>query len=350
MAFNRPTLSELVDRIQTDFVSRLELIGALLRKAVVYVMARVMAGASHMMHGHLEFLGLQLFPDKSEAEFLLRQASLFGISQNAPTFAKCTASVTGTNGTPITHGALLVSSGGFEYSVDADVTISGGVGTIAVTAVEAGSESTVSPGVVLDFESPIGGVSATATVVTSTADGADQEAIDGTRSRLLDRMGDPPMGGNDTDYKEWAESVTGVTRVWVVPRGLGPGTVLVYFARDLDPSPIPDFGEVAAVQAVFDADAPSHATAVAAAPTLNPIAMTLSIVPDNANTRAAIAASLDDLYFRVGDPRSTTVLISAIRTAIGEAEGVTDYTLTVPAGNITQTVGQLPSRGTITYV
>ena len=54
MSFERPTLPDLVSRIQTDFVSRLALTGAVLRRSVVTVLARVLAGAAHMLHGHLE--------------------------------------------------------------------------------------------------------------------------------------------------------------------------------------------------------------------------------------------------------------------------------------------------------
>lgn len=354
MSFQRPTLPQLIDRIQTDFTSRLELVGALLRRALVYVLVRVLAGAAHMMHGHLQFLGQQLFPDQSIDEFLIRQAGLFGLSKNSATFAKATITVTGTNGTIIpghtsSVTTRLSSSAGFEYDVDADVTIAGGTATLALTAVLAGSASTLLPGIVLTFESPIGGVSSTGAVVASTSDGADEETIDGLRARLLERMSNPPEGGSVTDYIEWTEQVAGVTRVWVAPLGLGPGTVVVRFTRDLDVgSPIPDTGEVAVVQAYLDNLRPAHATVTAIAPIDSPLALALSITPDTSENRAAIAASFADMLYRDASPGGT-ILLSAILTAIGSVDGVADYTLSSPVANVTHTTGQLASPGTITY-
>jgi hypothetical protein len=65
MPFTRPTLAELVDRIQNDLTTRFALTGTALRRSVVNVLARVEAAATHLLHGHLEFLSQQLFPDTS---------------------------------------------------------------------------------------------------------------------------------------------------------------------------------------------------------------------------------------------------------------------------------------------
>jgi len=80
----------------------------------------------------------------------------------------------------------------------------------------------------------------------------------------------------------------------------------------------------------------------------------IHLVPDTADTRAAVAAELGDLLERVGEPGDGAgrgkILLSAIRTAIGIAAGVTDYTVTVPSADVVPGVGQLPVLGTITWV
>ncbi len=349
MAFARPTLSQLVERIQADFISRLDLATALLRRAMVYVLSRVIAGAAHLLHGHLEYLGRQLFPDTSEDEFLIRQAALFGVTKNAATFAKASASVTGSNGTVIPEDTRVVSELGFEYTVDAEATIAGGTAAIALTAVLAGADPTLTAAQSLSFESPIAGADSTFSVTASTQDGSDEEDIEGLRTRFKARLASPPHGGNDEDYIAWAKEVTGVTRAWPVGNGLGPGTVLVRFARDEDASPIPDAGEVTAVQDYIDALAPAHATVTVAAPTGLARAFTFTMIsPDTAAVRAAVEAELADLILREGEPGGT-LLLSAIRTAIGNAAGVEDYTLTVPAADVTHTAGQIPLMGTVTW-
>lgn len=349
MAFERPSLSDLVTRIAADFESRLELTGALLRRAVVKVLARVIAGATHMLHGHLEYLGRQLFPDQSDDAYLVRQAGLFGLSKVAPDYASATLEATGTNGTVIAAGTVYVRSDGVEYLVDSDATISGGVADVDVTADVAGADGTLTVGVSLSLESAIAGVDTTAEVTAVITDGADVESTEALRTRLLERLADPPQGGTEADYIAWSKEVAGVTRVWVEPFGLGPGTVVVRFVRDGDASPIPDAGEVASVQAKLDERAPAHATATAHAPTDQPVAFTIEVTPDTAAVRAAVEADLEDLILREGEPGGT-LLLSAIQTTIGNSTGVTDYEVTVPAADVTSTSNQLPSLGTITWV
>ncbi len=349
MSFERPTLAEIVARVQTDFVSRLELVGAVLRRSMIYVLSRVIAGAAHMLHGHLDFLGRQLFPDQSDEAYLIRQASLYGITKTAPTFATGTVDITGTNGSVVPAGTILVRSDGAEYTVDADETIASSIGTLDVTAVVAGADGTLTAGVVLTFESPVSGVDSTGEVDASTTDGSDEETTEALRTRLLEHMREPAHGGSEPDYIAWAKEVAGVTRVWVSPLELGPGTVVVRFARDNDVSPIPSAGEVTEVQTKLDLEKPAHATVTAFAPTDAPQVFTIAVVPDTTAVRNAVEAELEDLILRVGEPGGT-LLLSEVRTAIGTATGLTDYTMTVPSANVTYTANQLASLGTITWV
>ena len=135
MAFERPALSDIITRVKADFVSRLELEGAVLRRSAVAVLARVVAGAAHMLHGHLDYVSRQIFPDLSDDANLVRQAALYGITKTAPTYATATVEFTGDDGESIPAGSLLVRSDGAEYETDADGTIAAGVVEIEVTAV-----------------------------------------------------------------------------------------------------------------------------------------------------------------------------------------------------------------------
>lgn len=349
MAFLRPTLVELVDRIQTDFESRLDLTGTVLRRSMVRILSRVIAGASHMLHGHLDFLSRQLFADKSEAAFLRRQGAVFGVTPNEATFAVGTAKFTGSGVVP--SGTVVLRSDGAEYTTDAEITVVALGTSVAVTASLAGEAGNCDVGTVLTLESPISGVDSEATVDTGgLSGGADQEDDEAYRLRVLERIQNPPHGGSDPDYKAWAKEVAGVTRAWVYPRALGAGTVVVRFTRDDDLVQIPDSGEVTAVQDYIDARKPVTATVTVLAPVAAPLNFTFaSITPDTVAVRAAIAAELADLMLREGIP-GETLLLSQIRTAIGIAEGLEDYELTSPAADVTHSTGQLPTMGTVTYV
>jgi uncharacterized phage protein gp47/JayE len=351
MAFTRPTLTELVDRIQSDFLSRLPLVGAVLRRSLVYVFSRVMAGAAHMLHGHLDFLARQLFADQSEEEFLLRQGALFGINLKPPAFAGGPVIFSGTNGTVIPAGTIVLRSDSTAYTVNADVTIASGTATAAVTASVAAENGNCIAGTALSLESPIAGVDSLATVNTGgLVGGSDVEDLEDYRERVLERMRSAPHGGASADYIAWTKEVAGVTRAWVYPRELGAGNVTVRFMRDDDAgSPIPDSGEVATVQAHLNAVRPVTAIVTVVAPVAVPINFTIHPVPDTTATRAAITAELTDLLRREAEPGVTT-LLSHLRAAISNATGITDYTLTSPAADVTHTTGQIATMGTITWV
>ena len=53
MAFERPTLQQLIDRAQADLRAELGL-AAIVRRTFLSAFARVIAGAAHSNHGHLK--------------------------------------------------------------------------------------------------------------------------------------------------------------------------------------------------------------------------------------------------------------------------------------------------------
>jgi uncharacterized phage protein gp47/JayE len=285
-------------------------------------------------------------------EYLERQANLFGLTRIVATFAIGNATATGSNGSIIPAGTVLQRADGVQYEVDTEAVVSSGTATLALTATVAGLAGNADVDVVLTFVSPIENVQATATVASGgLAGGADAETDDALRERLLTRMRQPPHGGAADDYVAWAKEVAGVTRAWVYPQELGAGTVTVRFVRDEDGSGaaiIPSAGEVTAVQDYIDARRPVTATVTVVAPVAVALNFTIHIVPDNSSTRAAVQAELEDLLRRDGQPGGT-ILLSQIRVAVGSADGVTDFTITTPAANVTHTTGQLPIMGTITW-
>lgn len=351
MPFQRPSFTELVERTQADFQSRLGLQTPILRRSLVYVFSRIYAGVAHMLYGALSFIIQQIFPDVSETDFLERQASLYGISRQAATFAAGVVTVTGTSdGVTIPAGSTLQRADGTIFEVDADAVVASGTADLDVTCQTAGEIGNTIAGALLTFESPVGTVSATGEVaVGGLVGGVDTEDDDSLRTRLLQRLQEPPMGGAESDYRKWALEVPGVTRVWVYPLELGPGQVTVRFVRDDDVSLIPDAGEVTAVQTYIDARRPVTATVNVVAPVAVPRNFTIAVVPNTTAVKDAVEAELEDLIRRDGEP-GATLLLSRIREAISIAAGETDYTMTVPNADVTHTTGQIPTMGTITWV
>jgi len=350
MPFSRPDLPTLINRAEADIETRLPGADARLRRSNLNVLARVHSGAAHGLYGYLEWIARQVIIDTADGDMLERHASIWGVARKAASPAVGSVTVTGANGAIVPADSTLARSDGAQYTTDAEATISGGTATIAVTAVDGGQAGNASAASLLSFDTPIDGVSATATVaVGGLTGGADIEADEDLRARLLARIQQPPHGGASYDYVAWALEVPGVTRAWVYPAELGLGTVTVRFVRDDDASPIPDAGEVTAVQEYIDSVRPVTADVTVVAPIAVPLNFTIDLAPDTAAIRAAVEAELRDLLLRESEP-GATILLSHIREAISLASGENDHVLTVPAANVTHAVGEMATFGTITWL
>ncbi len=355
MPFARPTLAELVERVRGDIRGHLGIAGALLRRPMADILATVWAGAVHMLHGHIEWLSDQLFPDTAEDPYIFKYAEMYGVTPAAASFAAGQVTATGTNGSVIPTGTILVRDDDATYEVTADATIASGTATVSVQAVDAGEAGNLAEAETLTFESPIAGVNASVTVATGgITGGVDEEDAEGVRDRLLLRLREPPEGGAERDYLAWALAVAGCTRAWVYPNENGLGTVVVRFVRDGESPIFPDAGEVAAMQAALDAERPITAEVTAAAPTALTVNFTIEVTPNTAAVQDAVEAELADLLAREAEPGDGagrgTIKLSHILVAVGVAEGVEDFDVTVPAADVVPAVGQLPIMGVVTWV
>ncbi len=349
MSFQRPSLPELIDRAEAEIASRLGT-GPLLPRSVLGVLARVLAGQSHMQHGHLDWIAEQILPDTADAEHLDRHASIWAVLRKAATYARGTVQFTGSDGSVIPAGTEVQSAGALKFTTDAEGTIAGGTADVAVTAVEAGAGGNLPASTPLTLVSPIAGVdSALAVDASGLAGGADTEDDEDLRTRLLARIQDPPHGGSDADYRLWALEVTEVTRAWVFPLELGLGTVTVRFVvDDHATSIIPDAAKVAAVQAYLDERRPVTAAVTAVAPVELQLDPEIQLTPATSTVKAAVQASLEDLLQREAEPGGT-LLLSHIREAISVAAGETDHVLVSPTANVVATDSQILTLGTITW-
>lgn len=350
MPFSRPSLEELKDAAETDLEAFLPGADARLRRSVLNVLARVIAGGEHGLYGFIDWVSRQVFPDSAEAEFLARWASIWGVARVAATWATGTVDFTGTNGTEIPAGTLVQRADGAQYETDALATVAGGAASAAVTALEPGASGNANAGTAVSLVSPIAGVTSQAAVAAGgVAGGADEEGDASLLERLLARIRQPPHGGADFDYVAWAREVAGVTRAWVYPLEQGLGTVVLRFMMDdTYDDGIPLAADVTAVQDHIDALRPVTADFYALAPVAVALDLEISLTPDTAAVRAAVEAEIADLVRREAEPGGT-ILISHIREAISIAAGETDHVLASPAADVTHTTGQIAVPGTVTW-
>lgn len=350
MSFSRPTLAELVQRTRNDALSRLTTDEAL-RRADAEVYARVFSGVAHGLYGFIDWVSRQILPDTSDLDILIRQASIWGVEQKPAASATGSVTFTVQAGSVITAGTLLQALDGQQYVTTVDATVAAPTATAPVEAVTPGAAGNRAAGENMTLVSPVVGVQSVA-LAGEMSGGADLESEDELRARLISRIRQPPHGGCSYDYEAWALAVEGVTRAWVSPQELGPGTVTVRFVRDNDgvgSAIIPDTAEVAVVQAYIDSVRPVTAQVSVVAPTAVPLNFQIqALTPNNTTVQTAVQAELQDLLLREAVPGGT-ILLSHIRAAISAAAGETDYVLLSPSANVSTAIGSMSTMGTITW-
>lgn len=186
--------------------------------------------------------------------------------------------------------------------------------------------------------------------------GSDIEPVSELLDRLLFRKRNPPVGGAVHDYVIWAREMAGVSRAWAFDAWHGPCTIGLawvyddrsvitpgyqdrknmedYLFRHTDPATGVWVGKPGGIE-VWPVEL-----------VLRPVNMIIGITPDTPATRKAVQSRLLTLQKTLQPGQ--TLPISAIRTAIGTASGVTDYTLNLTA-DIPCAQNELITIGVLTW-
>lgn len=361
MPFTRASLSTIVDRIKSDFESRIDGATSLLRRSFLKVLATVNGGAFHLLYEYLDYQARQLFVVTADTAGLEAHSSEWGITRTAATIATGSGEATGVNGTVIPAGTELSSTDGVIYSTDADATIAAGVATLDFTANVAGADGNDDAGITLTFVSAIVGANTTVTVDSDgITGGADAESDDSLRARILARKRQPPFGSIENDYINWMKEVSGTTRAWTLPLYQGAGTVAVAFVRDGDTPIFPTSSQRTAMyNYLLEHTDPASGLLVGVPVTAQPGLSVLNIAattinfeigmyPNTAAIQADVEAELENLMLRAAAPDST-IYLSEISEAISLGIGQGYHRLISPTNDLTTTALQLHTLGTVTF-
>ncbi len=375
MPLSIPTLADMRTRNRANFAARLPGFDSTLARAVIGVVADVLAAGLFACYRALAYVARQLFIDSAEAPYLDRRAAEYGITRNQATGATGSVTVTFTQDALIPSGALLESSDQtqqYQTTTGTGFAGGGGTATITVAAITPGSAGNQVTGAPLTLMVAIAGVAPVATVTSpGLTGGTDLESDASLRARTEARIQAPPQGGSGADFWQWARNSGVPTRAWAYPLNRGPGTCDVTFVIDTRPNNIPLTADIATVQAAIAAAAPVIGEYVVYAPTADALAITIhGLVPNTAAQQAAVTAQLVALAASVppggatyGDgvteplttgalfPTQTpgTLYLSQIEAAIEAAGGVLSYDLTAPSADVTFAAGHLPAVPTVTF-
>jgi len=360
MPFDRPTLSELDERIQSDFKTRIDGATSLLRRAILKIQARVYAGACHLIYGYLQYEKNQLFVTTADTDDLEVHGNEYGVARKSPTKAIGSGAATGTSGTVIPAGTELISDADKSYFTDEEYILASGAATVSFTAEEYGEESNDEGGIYLYFVSPIAGVDSYITVDSSgITGGLDEEEDEDYRARVLTRKRRAPHGGADFDYENWMLEISGNTRAWAIPEYYGIGTVGCAFVRDDDTSIIPSAAEMATTREylVEHTDPLTGLTVgcpVGAEPGLIMIELqeetldfTIMISPNNSTVQSEVEEKLRDMILIKGGP-AKTIYLSDIDAAISASATEVAHKTISPTDDIGIASNRVPVLGTVT--
>lgn len=348
MGFKRPTLPELIERVDNDLVSRLPGSQALLASRLTRILATSEAGVAHGLYGYLQWLERQLFPETCDDDLLHLHS--VGVPRRQAATASGPVLFTGSAGVVLDAGTLLHADSR-EYRLTQDTVLLAGSATAEVEALQAGRAADLAVGKQLSLISPVVGVNTLATVVgAGISGGEDIEGFDSWRERIMRRRARIPRGGAEGDWAEWALQVPGVSRAWEDPLGMGPGTVVLRIMADAAPGgPMPSQQLLEEVFSHIQTQRNVTAHVYVIAPVPVAFSPRLRISPDNNSTRTAVEQSLQNLVLSSGEPGGT-LSISSIRTALGMAAGITDYEMEWPTSNVLHAHGHLPVWGGVQWL
>lgn len=167
-------------------------------------------------------------PDTAQEEDLVRIANIYNLSLRSagPSSGNLILDTSVVTSVVIPTGSQLIDDKGLSY----EVTIGGSYSDeeeIPITAIDTGTATNLAAGKTLRWVSPPPFVSATATVADGgLTGGVDQETYEGLRTRVLEKIRNPPGGGNWSQLNQAAEdSTVAVQKSFAFPACNGPATV-----------------------------------------------------------------------------------------------------------------------------
>lgn len=380
MPYARQTLTQLIQQTASEIKVALPNADPLLRRAVLTVLSRVLAGQHHEQYGYLDWIAKQAVPFTAEGENLIGWAALRDITPQQPTYGVFTVQSIGNNiNTNVTSGAQLIRSDGTLYASTAggSVDTNGNI-TLSITANTAGSASNLAVGGTVTLQSPSSGVNGTFYVTAVVANGTDLESAGNLRSRMLAAYASPPQGGDLSDYVEWTLGVPGVTRAWAADSLAGTGTVSVYFMMDNirsyqyglpagtngassnEPRAPSATGDQLVVANYLYTKRAATALVYACSPVGAPLNIVLQEVPNDTTIRGNISAAIAGLCIRLASPggswlvpqqtRGGILRLSDINDAIAAVPNLDHFVLVSPTSDVVSPIGVIPIPGSPTYL
>jgi uncharacterized phage protein gp47/JayE len=243
-----------------------------------WLWTRTQAGGATDNHAHISNVENDLLPDTAIDDMQDRWGTILGVPRKAATPARKDKAlrVTGTVATPVPNGQQLRHTSGLIFAINgAGFAVgAGGYVDCDVVAIDTGSATRLNAGETLTFLATPAGLNDDAELqLDLDEDGTDKESNGAYQIRILNRLSNPPLGGAQNDYVQWALDQAGIAAAFCYPVRAGTGSVdLAALHEGSGNARVLLAGEVTALQAAIAA--------------LKPVAVTfrvLTVVPRAVN-------------------------------------------------------------------
>ena len=315
-------------------------------KSEIYARATLLAGALAMQQYGLKYVENQIFPDSADYDNVVRHASLYGLTPKVATAAaEGTVRLTGVNSTVVSSGLTLTHDDGTEVVTTSGGTITGGILDVTADAVTTGTAGNKVSGDELTVQSPPAGVDPDATVLADFDGGTDDETKAALADRVIQRMRKGNAGGTHSDYEQWALAVDGVLEAHTLEMRNGPGTVSVaVYSEDGNGNREPaNAGLRADVLTALNAARP--VTDEVDVPSITEVSQDVTVVDleveagfDSAEVVSDVEDAIEAFVYSL--ETGGTLFLAQLGRAIGNVDGVRDWSVTTPAANVEVTVDE----------
>lgn len=358
MPWSTPTLKDVRGLVRDNIRGTLPGADASIPNSVLRVLGDAQGGLCHLTLQYIDWLALQLLPDTAETEWLDRHGRIWLVNADGSkgrkqaTFASGSVAFTGpVVGAVVPSGTQLNGSNGVGYQTSADATVGVGQSVAPAQALDPGSDGNMEPGDTLALAASVPNIDDIVTVVGMIG-GTDTENDDDLRARILQRIQQPPMGGSEGDYVEWALAVPGVTRAWAASE-MGIGTITVRFLMDelrADDDGWPTEPDINTVQAYIDSKRPvTTKDCFVLAPIKAFMDVTIAeLVPNTAEAQAEIETSIRNMLFQYAAP-GKTIFAAWVSYAIMSAPSVVSFQLVTDQDFVMPSLGHMAVLETILY-
>ncbi|WP_418114381.1 baseplate J/gp47 family protein [Vibrio scophthalmi] len=218
---NKPSLQQLIDRAKSTMIAQTRQ-----NNPAINAIACAIAGVSYGQYGYQDYLFRELHPETCSEAWLYLHANRHGEPRLLPTFARGFVEFEQLGGVVVIKKGALLTWANQEYETVKEQYSNV---PVEVVALESGAASNLTEGNVLSLSEGLNGVNPSNVKSLGIEGGADIEALEHWRVRVVAAYQKNERVGKAEDYQAWAISAhADVDYAWVQDNTPERGMVEVF--------------------------------------------------------------------------------------------------------------------------